>query len=163
MILTLSNLHQLLFSGLAFGISWWMLHWCFRKAVYCVVIKAGALQMLVKSSWLTLFLEYSAYCLDCWLVDLATFKSEILKFTTIIAELWVSLFNSITFCFISIVCNCYILLLNGLCCDHKTSLFVSSSDVCLILSDINMVTPAYFWLLFSWYVFLYTIYEYLWI
>lgn len=111
------------------------------------------------SSWFIVLFKSSIALLILFLV-LSITESKGLKSLTIIVELSVSSFSSVIFCFMYLglccwvqrcVYNYYILRMNWPCYHHKMSFLTFKS----ILSDISIDTPAFLWLPFAWYIFVY--------
>ena len=84
---------------------------------------------------------------------LSNIESRILKFSTVIIQLLISLFNYFhffPFCILGLCCqvyNCYSVLMNCSSLSPVTHFVVKS-----ILFDISIMAPALFWLS-AWYIF----------
>lgn len=86
--------------------------------------------------WL-LKVEY--FNLQLFIVELSTFLSFCFRY--------------FEFCYVHIF-DCYILLMNWPFCDYSM-FFIANNSICFkVYFGINVATPALFWLLFVWYIFL---------
>ena len=137
--------------------------WALEKKVKFIVLGWNVLQISIRSNWSIVSFKVCISLLIFCLVDLSIGVSGVLKSPTIIVLLLISPYILVSFCltywgapmlgayiFIIVISSSWIdPLLIRLC------FFVSYHSLCLksILSDMSIVTPAFFWSPFAWNIF----------